>query len=162
MSVPHPTPRLIAALVALWSAAPELRYDIDGVTTALTVRHGALVRGDDDPRTLVVGDGAQYVGGVAQGTRSFDLAGVGDQVDVACELRVWIGDTDPDAAARVCEQGFGVLDELARALSRDVTLGGVVDWARITRSAYRLDAETGTTAVIEFLVRADVRRPEGV
>lgn len=161
MSVPHPVPGLIAALVGLWSVAPTLRYELNGTEVPLTVRHGSLARGDDDPRTLVVGDGAQYVGGVAQNIRRFEPAGVVDQVDVTCELRVWQGDTDAGAPQRVCELGFDVLDELERLVAVDATLGGAVGWARITRSAYRLDAETGTTAVIEFLVRADARRPEG-
>lgn len=159
MTSPHPVPAAIDALIALWRGAPTLAYDVNGTPVALRVHDTVALEDLDEPRALVVATGAQGAAGGVQATTGFGLADRAYEFEVACELHVWSGDTDP---APLRTQAFAVLDELARLLAVRRDLGGVADWARMTRSTYTpMHDSTGTKALIEFTVRVDARRFEG-
>lgn len=159
MTSPHPVPATIDALLALWRGAPSLAYDVDGTPVALRVDDTVALEDFDEPRWLVVGTGAQGAAGGVQATTGFGLADRAYELEVVSELHVWSGATDP---AAVRSQAFAVLDELARLLALTPDLGGVVEWARVSRSTYTpMHDGAGTKALIEFTVRVDARRFEG-
>lgn len=156
MTGPHPIAAAIDGLVALWTGPPELAYDDDGEQVQLRVVDGMSLEDIEDRRALFVGIDAQYAEGGAQTNTRFDLAGRADQIDIACEVLIWSGDTDL-AAAR--STAFSVLDVLSALLRQDPHLGGVVDWARVTRTGYRPAQEkAGAAALIPFTVRVDAHR----
>lgn len=159
-AVTHPVQAAISGLLAVWRDAPSLEYEteVDGVavTLPLQVDDGRPLEDLDNPRALFVGTGSDFMPGGGQGTSGYDLAGRNDVVDVACEVHVWSGDTDP---APVRADALAVFDELTSLLHADPHLGGSVDWARVSRSSYiGLRDDQGVHAVIEFTVRVDASR----
>lgn len=152
----HPIEAAIAGLVSVWRSAPELLYDVDGVQVQLLVTDDPLLDDTESRRLLLVGTGAQYLPGGAQGNTGYDLAGQRVQIDVVCELHVWSGATDAPGERR---QALDVIDVLDVVLARDRTLGGQVDWPRITRTTYQPgENDQGATAIVEFTVRVDATR----
>lgn len=152
----HPIAAAVDGLVALWTGAPSLRYEVDDQETPLKVVDGPMLDDLDEPRGLWVGTATEYLPGGAQAQRSYDYSGSIDTVAVTCELQSWSGDTDPAVVRR---EALAVLDELTRLLAGDRTLGGTVDWARMVRTTYEpVQAGTGAGALIEFTVRVDAHR----
>lgn len=158
----EPVPAAIDAMVALWSAAPELVYEVDGQPARLRVEDGPPLDDVDQAQVLFVGTGSQYVLGGAQEQRGYGFGGRRtDRAEISCQLQVWSGDTDLAAVRR---DAYRVLRTLSRLLLADRTLGGVVDWARIVRSSYVPDqTEQGCIAVLDLTVQIEATRfEEGV
>lgn len=157
MTVAHQIPATIDALVALWSVAPQLAYTHKQATVQMPVVDGPPLAEPDDPRVLYVGVASQYVTGGAQDRMRHGYGGRRtDRVEIACQLQVWSGDTD---MAEQRSTAFAVFDLLDQILTIHRDLGGVVDWARITRCAYQADQSTdGAGVAIDFTVQAEATR----
>ncbi len=156
----HPLQAAISGLLALWDGAPSLQYEteVDGaaVTLPLQVDDGRPLEDLDNPRALFVGVGSDFMPGGGQSTSGYDLAGRNDVFDIANELHVWSGDTDPEP---VRVDALATFDGLTSLLAADPHLGGSVVWARIVRSSYvGMRDDSGVHAVIEFTVRVDANR----
>ena len=143
----------------MWNGAPELHYDVDGVSTALRVTGNPLLDYTEARRLLLVGTSAQYLPGGAQAATRHGFGGRESvQVDIVCELTTWSGDTDAPAERT---RAFGVLDVLSVLLARNRDLGGIADWARIVRATYEpRQTDMGAAADVEFTVRVDATRFE--
>lgn len=171
MTLAHPIPATIDALVALWSAHPDLAYlDERGRRRRLEVTDGPPLTGSDEPRYLIVGIGSQTFASTgspfagAQAAESRAGFGHGGRrtipVEVACQLAVWTGDT---GMAVVRDTAFAAFEVLGATLAADRTLGGAADWARILRANYQPgQSESGAVALIDFAVQAEATRFEGV
>lgn len=148
----HPVPETIDALLALWRAEPELGGG------KVRVDDGPPVDGIDVGDALGVGLGVQDATG-SQVATSYGYGSREHGFDVTCVAQSWSGDTD---LAAVRTRVYEMLGAAQRALDLFRDLGGVVDWARVTRHTYRgTRDEAGALALIEFTVRVDAHRDEG-
>lgn len=166
----HPVPASIKGLKALWTGHDDLTYQVDGQTVPLLVIDGPPISDFDDYRALAIGVAStELTGGLnpfshaAAAESRTGFGGGGRRTlrhEVACQLGVWSGDTDLET---VRDAAYEVLDTLGVILIGDRTLGGVVDWARITRDAYQpSQSPTGAGVAIDFTVLVEATRFEGV
>jgi hypothetical protein len=143
---------------------------VNGVSVPLLVIDGPPLSDFDDQRVLAVGVASQALTGGMNPFAHADAAesrvGFGSggrrtfRFEVACQLGVWSGDT---GMAAIRATAFEVLDVLARLLTGSRTLGGVVDWARITRDTYQpSQSAVGAGVAIDFTVLVEATRFDGI
>jgi hypothetical protein len=165
----HPIPEAIDALITLWTGHADLAYEVDGRPVPLLVIDGPPISDFDDYRVLAVGVASQALTGGLNPFSHADAAesravfgGGGRRVmrfEVACQLGVWSGDTD---MSTIRSAAYETLETLGVILTGERTLGGVVDWARITRDAYQpTQSPNGAGAAVDFTVLVEATRFEG-
>jgi hypothetical protein len=156
----HPAPAVIDALYARCVAATPL--------TGVRLFDGPPLEEDpplsepEDNDVVAVGLSLVPLLAVASGERR---AGWGEdrteRFDLACLAQSFSDDPQTLPAARL--RTFTLLDAVGTLLDTDPTLGGACDRAQLATWSYRpLQLDIGVLAIVDFAIRVDATRFEGV
>jgi hypothetical protein len=158
-----PVAAALDAILALVAAPPDkngVRVGTAAGLEGVTVYDGPPLADVEMGDALALGLSIEDIS-AAQGDETPTWGGTRDEShDVTGLIQSASGDVDLSTQRA---RAYELLAALRAVLIANRDLGGVCDWARLIRSTYRpIQGLDGSLALIEFTVRVDARRFEGV